>query len=471
MGRIERRLDAERIASSLRAIPAPIFAAAWSSNRDDAALLVHVAAAPRRSHIRQEILQALSAAGVSRARIRFHNAAQLHAPRSLERLVARFGGEDIVYDPTEAVHRAKSLVSASRAVRGAVNEKLFGLFYAPRQRTFFVALKATSLVNGAKVKVADLASIEFAVVEAMRSAFAPKLEDCPAVRVGFGLPSTHLVAIDSRSVTRWTSRLAAAAKRFWKPVTVAALFGFGITSPAAADGNNGTREPAVSEVNLKVSGSAGEIDGESAWSAGASLTAPVTQFTGVQLEGGALGVEDDTILAAGAHFFTRDPDKYLFGVFGAYANEEQFDLEVWQAGAEAEIYMEQVSLLARAGYQFSDQLGDRAFGGIDLRWYATDNFAITAGGSFQENENQGHLSAEFMPGLDALPGLAFNVQGTIGDDDYESIMGGLTYYFGSNASLKDRHRKQDPESALLNLFRDVEQESARLRALYGPPTP
>ena len=287
------------------------------------------------------------------------------------------------------------------------------------------------------------------------------------MRVGFGLPQAHLVAIDSRSVIRWTSRLAAAAKRYWKPITVAAFFGFGMTATAAADGSNGTREPAVSETNLKLSGSGGQIDDETAWSATTSLTVPVGQFTGVQLEGGALGVEDDTIFAAGAHFFTRDPDKYLFGVFGAYAKEDRFSLEAWQTGAEAEIYMEQVSLLARAGYQFSEQFGDQAFGGIDLRWYATDNSAITAGGDFREDQNRGHLSAEFLPGLNALPGLAFNVQGVIGDDDYDSIMGGLTYYFGSPASLKDRHRRQDPESALFNLFSSVEQEAARLKAAYG----
>jgi len=471
MGRIERRLDADRVASSLRAIPAPIFAAVWSSDREDAALLVHVAAAPHRAQIRQQISQALSEAGVSRARIRFHNAAQLHAPRSLERLVARFAGETIAYDPTEAVQRAKALVAASRAVRTSVNEKLLGLYYAPRQRTFYVALKATSLLKGEKIKVAELASIEFAVVNAMKTAFAPKLEDCPAVRVGFGLPQADLVAVDSRSVMRWTSRLAAAAKRYWKPITVAALFGFGMSGTAAADGEATTRGPAVSETNLKISGSGGQTDDDPSWSVNAGLTLPIGQFTGVQLEAGGLGVEDDSIFAAGAHFFTRDPDKYLFGVFGAYAKEDQFSLEIWQAGAEAEIYMDQISILAHAGYQFSDQLGDRAFGGLDLRWYATDNFAITGGGSFQEDQNQAHLSAEFLPGLNALPGLAFNVQGVIGDDDYDSIMGGMTYYFGPRASLKDRHRRQDPESALLNLFHSVEQESGKLRALYGNPPP
>jgi hypothetical protein len=42
---------------------------------------------------------------------------------------------------------------------------------------------------------------------------------------------------------------------------------------------------------------------------------------------------------------------------------------------------------------------------------------------------------------------------------------------GSKANLKDRHRKQDPESALINLFHSVEQERNRLEAIYGPPGP
>jgi hypothetical protein len=414
-------------------------------------------------------LDALRGAGADKARVRFHNAAQLHAPRSLERLVARFGGDDIVYDPTEAVARAKALVGAGRAVRASLNDKLFGLYYAPRLRTFYVALKAARLVVGEKIRVAELANIEFVVADAMKAAFAPRLDDCPAVRVGFGLPRTDLVAVDGRSVARWTSRIGSAAKRFWKPITLAALFGFGMTTAAVA------RDPAVSETNLKLSGSGGQTDDNTSWTAGAALTAPLGQFTGVELEAGGFGVDNDTGYGAGAHLFTRDPDKYLLGLFAAYAKEDHFDLQAEQVGAEGELYMQQISLLAKAGYQFSEKLGDKAFGSIDLRWYATDNFAITGGGSFQQDVNnqghqnvkQGHLQAEFMPGLSALPGLAFDVQGVIGDDDYHSVMGGLTYYFGSNASLKDRHRKQDPDSSLINLFQSVEQERSRLAAIYG----
>jgi hypothetical protein len=359
------------------------------------------------------------------------------------------------------------VVGAGRAVRAALAQKILGLYYAPRLRTFYVALNAARVAVGDKLKVGELAAIENSVVAAMRAAFARDLEHCPAVRVGFGLPHADLVAVDNRSVVHWAARAAATLRRIWKPITVAALFGFGMTATAAADGTNGN-EPAVSQTNVKLSGAGGGVDGKDAWEFNGALTAPLGQSMGLQVEGGLLGVDnDDTIYGGAAHLFTRDPDKYLLGLFAAYAEETDFDLDALRIGAEAEIYMKQISILAQAGYQFSDSVGDTAFGSIDLRWYATDNFYLSAGGNFEENVTQGRLGAEFMPGFSALPGLAFNVRGVVGDDDYESVMGGITYYFGANDSLKNRHRKQDPDSALLGLFQSIEQERARLESIYG----
>jgi len=449
------------VSDRLISIAAPIFAAAWAGD----VLIVHLSAAPNRATLRRDIRTALAEDGIAKVRIRFHNQAQLHAPRSLERLVARFAGDEIAYDPTGAVARARTLVAAGRDIRAALDARLFGLYYAPRQRTFFVALKAQGLAHGEKIRVADLAEIERSVSNAMTSAFAGAIVDCPAVRVGFGLPAAGLVAVDARSTVHWTTRVARAVRRLWKPLTLAALFGAGLATGAQA------REPAVSETNLKLSGSGGVADDDSAWQAGGALTAPLGQFTGVQLEAGGSGVDDDTTWGAGIHLFTRDPDKYLIGLFAAYAQEDNFDIDATRVGLESELYFSQFSVLAQLGYQFSDSFAgfdnDTPFGSIDLRWYATDNFFLSGGGYFEEDVALARLQAEFMPGFSALPGLAFNIKGTVGDDDYESILGGITYYFGSDASLKDRHRKQDPDSALLNLFHSVEQERAKIQAFYG----
>jgi hypothetical protein len=239
------------------------------------------------------------------------------------------------------------------------------------------------------------------------------------------------------------------------------MLGFGTAGTAAA------RDPAVSAPNLKVVAEAGETSSDSAWVIGGGLTLPLGQEWGLQVEAGAAGVGDDNIYGTAAHLFTRDPDSYLLGLFAAYASEEDFGLEATRVGAEAEIYLNQVSILAKAGYQFSDNVTEGFVGDIELKWYLSDNFAVSGGAGFSENSTLAQGSIEWMPGFGALPGLAFRMDGTVGEDDYHSILGGITYYFGADASLKDRHRKQDPELELIKLFRAVELEREKICTQYG----
>jgi hypothetical protein len=446
-------LNPNALSDALRAIVVPIFAAS-STGRE---LTVHVAATPRRRAVKLEIIDAVRRAGAQHVKVRFHREGALLAPRSLERLVKRFTGDEIVYDPTGSVARAKALVAAAHATRAVLGAKVGGLFYAPRLRKLFVALNAKQIAVGDKVRVGELADIERNVVGALGRAFADRLSDCPALGVGFGVPGIELVPVDQGSVAGWRARAVHAVRQYWKPVAVAALFGFGATTAAAKD-------PAVSQTNLKITGTGGQADDEGAWFANAILTAPLGNSWGFQLEGAGVGIDGQHTLGGAAHLFTRDPESYLLGLFAAYASESEFDLDATRLGAEAEIYLDQVSILVAAGYQFSDDIEETAFGDIELRWYISDNFAVSGGGSFQEDSSIARLSAEWQPGFSALPGLAFRVDGALGDDDYDSIMGGITYYFGANASLKDRHRRQDPNSAMLGLLHSVQREQARLSA-------
>ena len=450
----------DQLAERLRSVAAPIFAASWSVGAQSASLTVHVSAVSKRNSVRSSIVSALADCGLGRTKVRFHTASRLLAPRSLERLVKRLAGDEIVYDPTGSISRAKALVTAGRAARASLGSRLDGLFYAPRMRTLFVALNAKQIATGEKFKVGELADIERQVVSALGGAFASQLSDCPAIRVGFGVPSIELVPVDQRSVAGWPTRAARTVRRFWKPIAIAALFGFG-ANVAAAEG------PAVSQTNLKVTGSTGSADGESVWFLNAGLTAPLGESWGLQVEGAAGNADDSALYGMAGHLFTRDPDSYLLGLFAAYASEDQFDLEATRLGAEAELYLAQVSILAKAGYQFSDSIGDGSFGEIELRWYTSDKFALSGGLTFDEVSTLSRIGAEWQPGFSALPGLAFRVDGVFGEDDYDSIMGGLTYYFGTNASLKDRHRRQDPDSALFSLFQSVQEQKSNLCAQYG----
>lgn len=446
---------------ALQSIQAPVIAAVWQSEKST--LSVHVGECANRSKVKSEVLAALAAAGASRVRMHFHTARDLNAPRSMERLVHRFGAGEVVFDPTGAISRAQALVAASHTTRSSLGATLSGIFFAPRSRTLYVSLDRKNLMDGDKVKVGELVAIEQRVIEALGSAFANRLSECPAVRVGFGLPQAQLVPVDHRSIVGWAARTLGSARRYWKPIAIAALFGFGAQAAAA-------KEPAVAPTNLKVTAEAATWNDESGWFFGGALTAPVGERWGIQVEGGVASNDFDTVTGVGGHIFTRDPSSYLLGVFAAYASEDTFDLDATRIGAEAEIYLNQISILAKAGYQFSDTTSlEGGFGDIELRWYVSDDFALSGGGAFDENSTIGRLGAEWRPGFAALPGLAFRASGAWGENDYEAFSGGLTYYFGADASLKDRHRKQDPDSALFSLFQAVQAEQGRICAAYGAP--
>ena len=452
--------QARRLDGVFGGISTPVLAANW---RDSGKTLhVHVAAGVGRSRAKAEILAALANAGIARVRIHFHTSRDLTAPRSLERLIANLGDGEIAHDPTEAITRAKALVAASHSVRASLTDAIGGIFFAPRTRTLFVSL-ASRFAGVDKFKIAELATIEVKIIAALKNAFAGRTAEIPAVRVGIGLPNAALVPVDHGSVVGWSTRTLRAISRYWKPVAIATMFGFGANAAAAA-------EPAVSETNLKVTAAATDSNGSNnGWFFGGALTAPVGERWGFEAEAAVSGDANDTVYGAAGHLFTRDPSSHLLGIFAAYASEDTFGLDLTTIGAEAEIYQNQLSILAKAGYAFSNAaVLEGGFADIDLRWYITDDFAVTGGASFRETaDNVGRASAEWRPGFSALPGLAFRIDGAWGDNDYEAYSGGLTYYFGSDASLKDRHRKQDPDSALLSLFQAVQTEQQKLCAQYG----
>ena len=237
-------------------------------------------------------------------------------------------------------------------------------------------------------------------------------------------------------------------------------------------------DPAVSALNFKVTAQGGQVDDEDAWLGVAAVTAPLGHAWGLQGEAGAFGVNGDTAYGIAGHVFTRDPSRYLIGGFGAWAHADTLDVDVGRIGIEGEYYLEHLSFNANAGYQFGDGfIDDTAFGEVGVKWYANDDFALSGGVAFDENVAVTGFGAEWLVGRgSSLPGLALRGDVAIGDNDYDSVLLGATYYFGPDANLKDRHRKQDPESALFDLLHAVEAAceapqllQTKLSAMYYVP--
>ena len=448
-----------QVADALRAVAGPVFAATWGDSKQGRQLTVHASAGRGQAALKAGVLGALKSIGVEAVRVKIHAASALLSPRSLERLIAKFASNEIAYEPTNSLTRAKALVEASHTVRASLSDRIRGLYYAPQLRTFYVTLEPSRVIVGDKVKVSELAAIERAVLSAVGGAFAT--HECPAVRVGFGLPAASLVPVDQLSVMGWSGRATSFVRRYWKPLTVAALFGFGSASVARAGG------PAVADPNFKVEGQFGEVVDDYTWQVQGQFTAPLGERFGFAAEAAVGEISGKDVAGGGGHLFARDPDSYLLGVFGAYAESTDLGLDLTRVGAEGELYLSALTISATAGYQFSSSLGDGAFGSIDLRWYVTNNFYVSAGGEFQKDSTTINAKTEWQPGFSALPGLAFNAQGAWGEDDYQSVMGGITYYFGAPADLKDRHRKYDPNFAMISLLQQVHQEQQRLCQQYG----
>lgn len=446
------------------AISGPIFAAVQNGN-GASGLVVHAARSAENNRLRQELLERLSHQGVTDVRIQFHSPRKLARAKSLQAFVSLVKGGRIAYDPTGALARGQALVEATTVLRGSLGARAKSFFYAPLLRSLVVVLRKPNVKAGETLAVADMAQIQDSVVQAVKGAFSHLEGTAPSVRVGFSTPKALLVPVDRMSVTGLIERLALSAKTYWKPAAVAALFGFGAVVPANA------QDPAVSEPNLKLKGSFGEVIDDFSWNVEGAFTAPLGERFGFAIDAGYGQQDDNDVWGTGGHLFARDPESYLIGLFAAYAEGNEFDIDVTRVGGEFELYLDNLTIGGHAGYQFSSSLGDKAVGGIDFKWYADQNFAITAGAFGDEDATFGRGRLEWQPGFAALPGLAFNVDGVIGEDDYHSVMGGLTYYFGTPVTLKDRHRRQDPDSALFGLFQAIQSEQQRLAQQYGEQTP
>ena len=319
-------LDVET-AKTLMSISGPIFAAV----RNDGAhggLIVHASRSGDWARLRNEVLTRLASEGVTDVKVQFHNPTKLARAKSLQAFVSSVSDGRIVYDPTGALARGRALVETTDALRTSLGSRAKSFFYAPMLRSLVVVLRKPNVKAGETLAVADMAQIEASVVQAVKSAFSALEGMAPSIRVGFSTPKALLVPVDRLSVAGLIERIAHSAKTYWKPAAVAALFGFGAVAPAAA------QDPAVSEPNFKLRGSFGEVIDDYSWNVEGAFTAPLGERFGLAIDAGFGQQDDSEVWGTGGHLFARDPESYLVGLFAAYAEGNEFDIDVTRAGGE-----------------------------------------------------------------------------------------------------------------------------------------
>lgn len=217
--------------------------------------------------------------------------------------------------------------------------------------------------------------------------------------------------------------------------------------------------PAVSALNGKVELGVGTVDLDTIGNdellyGGASLSAPLGDRHGAQIDFSVTDVYGETAVGVGGHLFTREPSSYLVGFIGGYS--DLGSAEAGWGGVEAELYLDKFSIEAAAGavdidYDVGSDL-TKGFGLIDVAYYAQENLRLSIGASSIAEFESGHVAAEWM--IDSLP-LSIKGQAGVGEGDLVQASVGLAFYFGGNdagKSLIRRHREDDPRNRALEIF-------------------
>ena len=261
----------------------------------------------------------------------------------------------------------------------------------------------------------------------------------------------------------------------------------------AADVASPTTLPAVSGPNGKLQIGTGWADinsfsNDAEFRGGAAFSFPVGDMFGIQGDLTAVDVFKNSVVSGAVHAFTRDPNSYLLGVYGGYAGVDHGNF--WYAGPEVELYLNNISIEAVAGFMdvngsgLSNKNDFYAVG--DLALYATDNLRLSVGASTVAGFDTGRVGLEwFMADTVNLP-VSFTLDGRVGEDGFGSVMAGLNLYFGGeDKSLIRRHREDDPPLQFLEvfgaflaqgvptcpegLFWDPEAQNGAGECLPGPP--
>ena len=217
--------------------------------------------------------------------------------------------------------------------------------------------------------------------------------------------------------------------------------------------------PAVSGPNGKLSAFGGPRGRDGAGADGlgglaGSWSMPLGHSHGVQFDG-LFGLRGGDVMGgAGMNLFWRDPARGLLGVTGSWVGWDADRkrggyTDMFRIGGQGELYLDRSTFAVQAGVQFGDNTGDGFYGRADVKWYATPDLALKLGAGYNAQvEGLGRLGFEFQPGLTAVPGLTLFADAAAGDDGYYKVFSGLRIYFGAPKSLRERHRRDDPENTL-----------------------
>jgi hypothetical protein len=245
--------------------------------------------------------------------------------------------------------------------------------------------------------------------------------------------------------------------------------------------------PAVDGVNGKIEGyGAGANHASGFYGAEGSLSFPLAQQLGLQIDGGVGSFDHSGTSRGAGHLFWRDPSVGLIGVYGSYSHWDgassviipRTGANIGRVSAEAEYYGDRWAIGGIFGYEAvrfnipavvsgvpAFSVPNRFFDSFRVSYYATDNWRLSIGHVYTIGRNALTLSSEYGVPLGGGRMAALFVCGILGESNTNSVRAGLRIYFGQrDKTLMDRSRQDDPTTyfpldEVGRLFlRDIEKE-------------
>jgi hypothetical protein len=225
--------------------------------------------------------------------------------------------------------------------------------------------------------------------------------------------------------------------------------------------------PAVDGFNAKIDGYGGGANHiSSLYGANGSLSIPLAQQWGAQIDGG-VGSFDSSGTARGAgHVFWRDPSVGLLGAYGSYSHwngigfatiprigasfaryaaEGEYYAGRWTFGGVAGYETVRVNAPVVAGLPGLFSVPNRFFDSISASYYVTDNLKLSIGHIYTIGRNGLDLGAEYGFALGGGRMASLFAEGVIGERGNHIALAGLRIYFGQHdKTLIDRNRQDDP---------------------------
>ena len=230
--------------------------------------------------------------------------------------------------------------------------------------------------------------------------------------------------------------------------------------------------PAVSGLNGKLSAQGGLYSDETTALILGSLSVPIAQQLGFQLDGAIAPLDGDAMRGGAGHLFYRNPNTFLIGAYGSFHRWRQID--IWRLALETELYLDRFSVEALVGVEsishrlkFSAPAGgpggpitlervddEHVFAIADLAYYFQDNLRVSVGYRYVSEESLGAAGVEYLIGSSDGTPVSLFAEGQFGKRRYNRAMAGVRVFFGGSTgkSLMRRHREDDPRNRVPDFF-------------------